>query len=129
MAKRKSIKPDPQKQETPFKGQYTHTSVINKLASDLNTIIEIYSGEFKRSGFYHRLQKLLRKEPAESRILLLNQLKGMEINPDYPSKPGFHRVHVNRAKNKIIVNLDVLTHVGPKKFASNCYCYKVVLLT
>jgi hypothetical protein len=128
MAKPKQIELDSSKEENLFKDQYSNTGIINSLAGHLNTIVEMHIGKFKESTFYHRVQKLLRRAPSHSRILLLHQLKDMEVNTQYPSKRLFHLVKVVNGKSKIAVNLEVLNHAWPKKFKSDCYCYKIVMI-
>jgi hypothetical protein len=119
------------KNTTALEQQNSRTAFLNNLAGELNRIIGAYSGTLKPPGFYQSLQKRLRKEPLNSRFLLLKQLEGMEVNATYAlSKLGDARVTVNATRKKIIVQLHVLfnpsRYVG--KYEANCYAYEVSLL-
>ena len=130
MANRKTPKSTPEKKDTPFKGQYSNTGSVNRLSSDLNAIIQLHIGDFKRTNFYRRLQKILRKAQSDNRFVMLSQLKDMEINLEYPSKKYLHGVIVTNEKNNITVSIDVMMHPpAPRKVICNCYSYKVILLT
>ena len=72
------------KNEPALKTQYSRNGLLNGIASEINRVVGSYAQVLKPSSFYQELQRLLRKEPVDNRFLLLLQLAGMEINPDYP---------------------------------------------
>jgi hypothetical protein len=118
------------KEEEALKEQYSRTASLNKLASELNKIIKAHCPEIRNSRFYEQLQSRFRKEPLNNRFLLLTQLKGMNINPNYPlTKLGSQTITVTASKNKLSVNLKVELHPEPGSHRANCYYYEVLLLS
>jgi hypothetical protein len=127
-----SKKPAPgiKKDEPGLKGQYSRTGFLNELASELNEIIKAYKNFIRPKEFYHNLLSRFRKEPENNRLLLLNRLKGMDINPRHPflkisSVPG---ISVKVVADHIIVELEVNSHSRPRKPGANCYFFEVLIL-
>jgi hypothetical protein len=126
---RKVVKQGSKKDEPVLKAQYKRTGRLNRLASELNTIIRDHSNGFKTPRFYEELHKRFRKEPLNKRCLLLQQLTGMEVNPSYPLQTsGDRTVAVTAVKNKIVVNLKITSKPAPGKFMADCFCYEVLLI-
>jgi hypothetical protein len=108
--------------------QFKRTKLLNLLASEINRVIGTYCEQYKPSDFYQRLQALFRKEVSDNRLLLLWELKGIEINPRYPSsKLGTTKQMVTTVKNSIVVNLQVESRPTHGKYNADCYCYEVIL--
>ncbi|MGB8191997.1 MAG: hypothetical protein WCF67_08765 [Chitinophagaceae bacterium] len=127
---RKPVKKGVKKNEPVLKHNYARTKYLNTLASEINTIITDSCGTFKPSSFYQVLQARFRKEPLNNRLLLLMQLKRMEINVDYPmSKLGRQVADVRIVKNKIVVDVQVKSYPSPGKHKADCYYYEVLLIT
>jgi hypothetical protein len=127
---RKPVSPGTKRNEPAFKEQYTRTKYLNQLASEVNSIIEHNSDNLKPSTFYEELQRRFRKEALNNRLLLLLELRGMEVHPAYPlSKLGTRLVHVRISKNKIVVNLQVTHHPPAGKDKADCYDYQVLMVT
>ncbi len=117
------------KDEPVLKKNYSRTAFLDALGSELNTIIKNYAPHFKSSDFYTSLHSLFRKEDENNRLLLLLKLKGLEINPAYPTtKLGQSKTIVNAKRNKILVNLQITDHPRPGKHNANGYYYEVFLL-
>jgi hypothetical protein len=117
------------KDEPAFKKQHSRTAILNKLASELNRTIPQYCGSFKSKGFYSHMHELFRKEPLNNRFLLLQQVKGLEVNKRYPfAWPAYCTANVNRSKNKIIVELHVTGIPDKKNNKADGYYYEVILL-
>ena len=92
---RKPASPGTKRNEPALKEQYTRTKYLNKLASEVNRMVQRCSDHLKPSTFYESLHRCFRKEPLNNRFLLLLQLRGMEVNPAYPlSKLGTQLVNV-----------------------------------
>ena len=126
---RKAPAPGYKKNDPAFKQQFGRNTLLNGMAGELNRIAKIYGGNFKRSDFYQQVQSRLRKEQGTNRFILLSQLKGMEINPEYPlQKLGSNLLSVHTLKNKITVSVEVLAHPKEGKHGANCYYYDVILL-
>jgi hypothetical protein len=117
------------KDEAALKKQYKRTRYLNKLASEINTIIGD-NAPIKHSFFYQQVQSRFREEPSNNRFLLLMQLKTMEVNPDYQlSKTGSCTLNVARGTKDMVVTLRILGHPSelPHKDA-NTYSYEVLLV-
>ena len=109
----------------------SRTKQLNKLAGEINTIIgsKEYADHFKPRNFYHRLLKKFRQTPGNHRFVLLNQLKGMEINEINPlQKLGFFTTTVKKIKNSIEVSLQEITHPQDVLRDATAYYYDVILL-
>lgn len=127
-----SKKPAPgiKKDEPALKDQYTRTAFLNELASELNGMIKAYNNFIRPNEFYHNLQSLFRKEPENNRLLLLNQLKGTEINARHrllKMNPA-PEINVKAVGEHIITELTVTSHPRRPKRGSNCYFFEVVIL-
>jgi hypothetical protein len=128
---RKAPKPHRKKEQPAFDQQSSRTAYLNKLAGELNRIIDAYSGKLKQSDFYRALQKRFRKEPLDNRFLLLKQLEKMEVNERYQlTKLGGAQLTVTDSRTKIIVTLTADYHPAASlgKHKVNCYAYEVSLL-
>lgn len=118
------------REEPAFKEQFTRTRVLNKLASEINKAITAYYSRFKRPDLYQRIQQRFRREPEDNRFLLLQQLRGMEINEGYPlSALGQCYVLTAAAKTTINCNLHTIAHPPPGKHRANCYYNELMLVT
>lgn len=117
------------KKSIEFTRQQERTGFINNLASELNKIIPFYAGTLSRKTFYERLKKVFRSESLDSRYLMLLQLKGMEINTDYPlTMHSRFTTVVRKQKNGIAVELRVISHPMRPVYHANCYSYELTLL-
>ena len=119
------------KNEPALKRGYRRTGLLNSIAGAINDVLKAYDKSFKPARFYDRAQSLLRKEPGNHRLLLLSELKGMEIHTTYKLNrlnPA-PQVSAKAGKNKIIVKLTVDHHPHFSKSKGNCYCFDVLLLT
>jgi hypothetical protein len=125
-APREGIKKD----EAELKRQYSRTQFLNQLASELNSVIKIYTAnKFKSTDFYSRVQSRFRAEPLDNRFLLLNKIVSLEVNNAYRSDPGSEIYKIDTDENNIVVSLRVESHPPGRKFKFDCYCYEMVLLT
>ena len=111
-----------------FNRQKERTAFINNFASELNRIMPLYAESLGRKTFYERLKTAFRKEPLDNRFLMLRQLKGMEINIEYPLRGlSEFSATVSKQKNEISVELKVLRHPLEPLYDANCYYYEVTL--
>lgn len=126
---RKAVTAGAKKDETALKTQYSRTGLLNEIASEINRIVGRYACMLKPSPFYQRLHSLLRKEPVDNRFLLLQQLAGMEVNPDYPlHKLGAFTCSSHFTRTYISIDLTTRAHPMPGKFKADCYYYAVILI-
>jgi hypothetical protein len=117
------------KNEVVFRMQYGRTALLNKLAGGLNRVFKQSYGVLVRGDLYHRMQKQFRKEPLDDRCLLLMQLPGMELHPNYPmSKLGDCRVTTALKGKKFIVTLSIRAHPNVL-LPINCYYYELALIS
>jgi hypothetical protein len=127
---RQVVKPGTKKHEPALKQQYSRTGFLNALASDINTMVKSHCGSFKSGRFYENLQSRFRQEPENNRLLLLQQLKGMEINDAYPfSKHGLPLTDCTARKTDLLVRLDVQRHPFSLTSDINNYYYQVLAAT
>ena len=136
MAKINRSRSGSKKDEPALKQQYSRTRFLNKLASEINSIITSctnYGG--KSRDFDFRVQSCFRNEPLNNRYLLLRQLKDIEINQKHPS--GNQEITVNVSKNNLIVELFARSHPDHMKPVQtilgtnvyDSYSFEVILLT
>lgn len=124
---RQVVKPGTKKNEPALKQQYSRTGFLNALASDINTMIKAHYGNFKSGRFYENLQSRFRQEPENNRLLLLQQLKGMEINDAYPlSNHGLPVTDCIVRKTDLLVRLDVRRHPFSLTNNIDSYYYEVL---
>lgn len=123
--------PGSKKNEPAFKKQYSRALFLNQVAGEINKVLTIYAYNFKSNDFYQQcLLKRFRKEPLDNRFLMLQQLKGIDINPLYPFyKLGSCTTAVKGLKNNIQVTLRTREHPPRGKYMANCYYYEVSLLS
>jgi hypothetical protein len=126
---RKNVPVKSKKRLAALKKHYRRNIVLNKLAAELNNIIRNDVGQFKPTSFYRRMLSLFRREPEDNRFFLLQQLKGMEINPSYPmSRLGHCTVTVNTDAENILLTLQTTSHPATGKQEADCYRYDVTLI-
>jgi hypothetical protein len=127
---RKAPTPGLKKNEPALKEQYSRTKLLNDLASEITNSFRQLAGSFKKSNLYQVIQHRFRKEPANNRILLLRQLKELEINPRYPlSKLGNCTTIVKQLKEQISIDLQIQSHPHRGKYDADSYYYEVILFT
>jgi hypothetical protein len=127
---RKAVAAGTNKHQPALKQQYVRTKYINELASQVNAVIDAHAARFKPTKFYWNLLSCLRQEPLDNRFLLLRQLRGMEVDPDFPLRRlGVQKTSVKVLKNTFVVTLDVDKHPDEGRYKANCYSYEVVLAT
>lgn len=124
---RQVVKPGTKKNEPALKQQYSRTRFLNAFASDINTMMKADCGNFKSGRFYENLQRRFRQEPENNRLLLLQQLKGMEINDAYPfSNHGLPVTDCVARKTDLQVRLDVRQHPFSLTRDIDSYYYEVL---
>ena len=126
---RAATKPGVKRGEVAMRMQYNRTALFNKLASQLNKLLDSYYSPMKSSDFYRRVHKLLRREPLDNRCLLLMQLKGMELHPGHSlSKMGSTTITINIDEEKLIAILHTKTHPYGR-YKANSYFHELSLIT
>lgn len=127
---RKAVKPGIKKDEPALKKEYSRTGFLNNLASEINAAIKEHCAVLKSGRFYELLLSRFRKEPINNRLLLLQTLKGMEVNEAYPfNNHGVAEFLCNSNKQGLLVKLTVKKHPKAVRKGENCYCFEVLLLT
>ena len=127
---RKAVEPGTKKDEPALKKEYSRTGFLNNLASEINAAIKEHCGALKSSRFYEQLLSKFRKEPVNNRLLLLQTIKGMEVNDSYPfAKHGVMEFLCEGDKKGLRVQLKVKAHPRVVKKGDNCYSFEVLLLT
>ncbi len=113
----------------PFRKQASRAAVLNKLASEINRVVRYFHSDLLSSDLYQRLLSYFRNEPLDDRFMLLQILKGFEINTRYRfEKQSKVNVECKREGHQLKIELDVLEHLDPKgKFIS--YCYECLLVS
>jgi len=126
---RKPVEPGTKKNEPALKNQYTRTSILNALASQINISIKEHGGSLRSSSFYQEVLRRFRKADTDNRYLLLMQLRGKEVNENYVYS-RFHQPAINClvSKDSVIVNLMTDSHPRQDKYETNCYYYKILLM-
>lgn len=126
---RRAPRPGLKKDEPALKRQFSRTKYLNDLAGELNSAFRgIWPA--KKSDLYQKILKRFRREPENSRGLLLMQLKSMEINPRYSLHSlGTCSTTVRELEENISVDLQVQTHPPRGKYDANTYYYEVILFT
>jgi hypothetical protein len=129
--RRSRPRPGSKKNEPALKKVYKRTKYLNALASGINKAIEVHCGSHKDGQFYPELLKRFRSESSDNRFLLLSTLRDIDVNPRYnlEALKGDHKVFVKAGKQKINVDVNVLSQPKKESGKSDCYCYGLVLLT
>ena len=126
---RSAVKPGSKREEKAFKEQFSRTTYLNQLAGELNRTVENYCGAFKAKDFYANLHRRFRKEATNHRLLLLRQLKCMEVNERYPlMRLGSCDILTTVNRNYLQVNLKPGICPPPGIHKADCYYYDVLLL-
>ena len=124
---RKVVKAGTKKDEPALKQQYSRTGFLNVLASDVNMLLTENSEGLKSSRFYEWVQSRFRTEPLNNRLLLLQTLKGMEVNPAYPfTKHGMPGIRCTSDPAGFHVRLEVKHHPVTAGKAFTQYYYEVL---
>jgi len=119
------------REEPAFKEQSSRTGFLNNLASEINLAIDRYHLAFKESDFYSRLHSAFRQEPLDIRFFLLNRLKHLEVNDNYPlRKLGDCKYEVKATTKKIIVSVNTEHHPSTYagRYRPNSYYNSIILL-
>jgi hypothetical protein len=129
------IKQAPRPSAKPKTAEYRYqshrTANLNKLAAEINRLIGQYHELFKAKTLYPEMLKRFRNEISDNRFLLLEQLKGMDIHPEYKyDRMGNCNTTIDIKKNKLLFTLKTTTH--PRLDAPegmDLYSYSILLLT
>ena len=98
------------------------TAAINKLASQVRKVAKHYGKRFCPGSFYTGMMDLLRLPQSTTRILMLDALRGYEINKDYPIARYWWspKIEILPLEDSLTVRLTLTDHAEyHKKF--NCY--------
>ena len=126
---RRPVKPGSKKNEPALKKQHSRTKWLNSIAGAINKVVRKYAPILKPATFYNSVSSLLRKEPDDNRLLLLRQLRGMEINPDYPMhKLGKFTCSSTGTQAQLHVELAVNAHPLRDNLQADCWYYAVILV-
>lgn len=126
---RRPIKPGSKRDEPALKKQHSRTKWLNCIAGAINYVVRKYAPILKPAAFYSNVSSLLRKEPDDNRLLLLRQLQGMEINPDYPlRKLGSFTINSNCRPTQLGIEMTVTEHPMPGIFKADCWYFAVILV-
>jgi len=125
---RKAQKAGARKSEWALKLQQGRNKNLNGLASSIRLVINHCYRELFRTNMYQRILQLIKREPSDSRSFSLLRLKGMEINLNY-KLVGTYKVTVTTKKEKIFVNLEVVTHPIGMRVDANSYFNDLLLFT
>ncbi len=127
---RRLVKEGSKKNEPALKLQYRRTKFLNNLASEVNQVVRTFGSLIKFKNFYSSVLSRFRKEPLNNRFLLLQQLKGMELNERYPrAKFGDCVITGKELKNFFRINLKVETHPYPLEHNADCHYYDLLFVT
>jgi len=104
---------------------------LSKLASGINNVLKNYHPDLRSKRFYSNMMKRFTKQVTENRFLILESIKGMDINPVYPySRMGTAHVNIEIKKKKLIVSLRTTMHAKIKTMEEiEDYSYSLLLLT
>lgn len=127
---RKAPKSHKRKIERALKEQFSRSKMLNRLASDINSIVHRHIGAFKSTKFYSNCLSRFRKASTDNRFVLLHQLIGLEAHPTCTlSKLGDCSIAVKQQKGKFVVDLQVMKHPRPGKLQANCYSYELIFIS
>ena len=126
---RKAITPGLKKDEPELKKQFSRTGFLNKIASEINAVVQQYNRPFKDGQFYQSIQSRLRAEPENNRFLLLQQLKGLEVNPKYKLEKLLQAyITANYERKQLQLSIHIQRHPDPGKYNANGYDLELLLV-
>jgi hypothetical protein len=113
-----------------LKIQQKRAPFINKLGSEINTIIGGHCKSLKSRDFYRRTLSRFYKEPVDNRYMLLRQLKEMQVHERYTCRnlSGFN-YEIKGVPNEIIIELQTTFHYTNAIPGTNCYYYELLLIS
>jgi hypothetical protein len=118
------------KDEPAVKENYSRTAILNNLAAGINNALDLESDHHKDKGFYVEVQKRFRQQTLDNRYVLLASLRGMDLHPRYRLAELGSREEVIVKPEPDSFKVTVSVKIHPYKWErTNCYCYKVMLLT
>jgi hypothetical protein len=126
---RSVVKSGTKKDESALKTQYRRTALLNKLASEVNGVVKSMVGALKTGRFYSEVQRKLRKEPQNHRLLLLWQLRGLEAHWRFTfEKHGMPDWEVRMEKGRLVSKLRVNNPPRMVIKGTNCYSFEASLI-
>lgn len=127
---RRAPRPMAGKVELALRVEHLRNTALNGMAGMIKNVISAGYPELFKTTLYHRIVKLVKKEPGESRSFALLRLRGMEINEDYKlNGEGRINFSVKKIKQTVVVDLDFLEPFTGKKVEGNCYKNDLILFT
>ena len=127
---RSASKKGRKRKEPFFKEQMERTPFINLVAGQVNTAFNQFDPQFMPRRYYKYLHKLIRLEPLNNRLLLLHQLKGIEVNAKYPLTRfnAVPEISLKTKRNEVLIELKALKHPRLAHKQGNCYYYEALFL-
>ena len=127
---RKVPTPGARKNDSALKVQQLRNKQLNGMAGMIKEVIKAGYPNLFRTDLYHRIVKLIKREPGTSRSFVLLRLIGMEINVDY-KLDGASRMTftVKKTKQAVVVHLTINEPFCGKNVDGNCYKNDLILFT
>ena len=109
--------------------QNKRTGYLNKISSGIRNAVEYYAGALLHGEFYSGLASHFRNEKSNERLLLLAELKDLEVHPDYRfgklcPLPG---IELNISKMLYTAEVEI-KDPAYKYGSSNCFYLQFILL-
>lgn len=112
-----------------FKEHMSRAGHLNKLAGQVNYVIQGYYPIFAPSNVYPRMLSLFHSETSDNRFLLLRKLQRFDVNPAYRwDRMASCDIHTSCKNNKLKVELKTTNHATSHEDNFDSYCYEVILL-
>ena len=111
---------EPQKKRMPF---------INRLSSQLNRSVEYYDEPIAQSRLFHRLNILFFNQDENDTLLMLENIRGLEVSKKYKLE-RFNRppaVTIAHKNGQAVVELTAVMHPVERRMF-NCYYFHVILV-
>ncbi len=126
---RKPVAPGSKKDEAGLKAQHSRTAELNALAGSINRVLKLYSPKIRANDFYQRLQRAFRKAGVKERLLLLWQLRNMEVNTAHQffTLSPYPVLTIEKNRGQVVAALEVKGHINLPAQDSNCYYLQVVV--
>jgi len=119
-----------QKKEIAARPQNLRTEVLSRFASGLLNAVKYHADVLVPGRFFNNMLSLFRKEPTNHRVLLLQQLREMEVNPNYRFEELCPKPETELIVGKTSYTIEAeLPHPAYGDGNTNCFYLDLILFT
>ena len=109
--------------------QNKRTGYLNKLSTGIRGAVVYYADALKPGAFYSALASHFRHEKTNHRVLLLDELKDMEVHPKYQFSKICPRPGIELNISKMLYTAEVeIKDPAYKHAGSNCFYLQFILI-